>query len=89
MGDLAKEFAQAALTTHPMKRFKSTATRLERHRIERALYRLDLNAQYSVHEEQKDLFFTNFSPGENEQLGCIHDFLVRAVSMIYCKNPNS
>lgn len=32
------------------------------------------------YREQQRLFFTNFAPWENEQLGCIHDFLVRAVT---------
>ncbi|KAK7935315.1 hypothetical protein PG985_000810 [Apiospora marii] len=32
------------------------------------------------YREQQRLFFTNFAPWENEQLGCIHDFLVSAVT---------
>lgn len=38
------------------------------------------DVQSIVYSEQKTLFFANFSPWENEQLGCIHDFLVRTVS---------
>ncbi|KAI3323322.1 hypothetical protein HD806DRAFT_544087 [Xylariaceae sp. AK1471] len=30
--------------------------------------------------EQKKLFFDKFAPWENEQLGCIHDFLFRIIS---------
>ncbi|KAJ2988039.1 hypothetical protein NUW58_g4185 [Xylaria curta] len=66
---LAEQFAEAALTKGPAARSQSSATYQERCRIQRALYR-----------EQKQLFFANFSPWENEQLGCIHDFLVRAIS---------
>ncbi|ERS95277.1 hypothetical protein HMPREF1624_08489 [Sporothrix schenckii ATCC 58251] len=33
-----------------------------------------------LYAEQKELFFANFARWENEQLGCIHDFLARAVS---------
>ncbi|KAF4420427.1 zinc finger domain-containing protein [Fusarium austroafricanum] len=53
-------------------------------RIERALYRFEvfrniLSKSRSI-EEETNIFFANFAPWENEQLGCIHDFLVRAVS---------
>lgn len=86
---LAKKFAMAALTKHPLNRSKSIATRQEIYRIERALYRFEIycnlfrespKAQSSVYGEQKQLFFANFAPWENEQLGCIHDFLVQIVS---------
>ncbi|KAK7953507.1 hypothetical protein PG988_014201 [Apiospora saccharicola] len=32
------------------------------------------------YREQQRLFFTNFAPWENEQLGCIHEFLIRTVT---------
>ena len=80
----------AALTKRPVTLSRSIATRQEICRIERALYRFEIycnifrespKAQYSsVYGEQKRLFFSNFAPWENEQLGCIHDFLARVVS---------
>ncbi|KND93678.1 hypothetical protein TOPH_01416 [Tolypocladium ophioglossoides CBS 100239] len=85
---LAKKFAMAALTKRPLNRSKSIA-RQEICRIERALYRFEIycnlfresrKAQSSVYGEQKRLFFANFAPWENEQLGCIHDFLAQVVS---------
>ncbi|KAK1768774.1 hypothetical protein QBC33DRAFT_577229 [Phialemonium atrogriseum] len=89
MDGLAKKFAMAALTKRPLNRSKSIATRQEICRIERALYRFEIycnlfrespKAQSSVYGEQKQLFFANFAPWENEQLDCIHDFLVQIVS---------
>jgi hypothetical protein len=99
---LAKRFAAVALTKRPLNRSKSIATYQEICRIERALYRFEiycnffresLKAQSSVYGEQRQLFFANFAPWENEQLGCIHDFLVRvispgqsvAITVDYCK----
>ncbi|WEW57319.1 hypothetical protein PRK78_002784 [Emydomyces testavorans] len=53
-------------------------------RIERALYRFEvfrnIFSKSRSREEERNIFFANFAPWENEQLGCIHDFLVRAVS---------
>lgn len=32
-------------------------------------------------QEQRDIFFNLFSPWENEQLGCIHDYLVEEITV--------
>ena len=32
-------------------------------------------------EEQQELFFNMFSPWENEQLGCIHDYLIEQITI--------
>ena len=32
-------------------------------------------------EEQQDVFFNMFSPWENEQLGCIHDYLIEQITI--------
>ncbi|TGJ83304.1 hypothetical protein E0Z10_g5440 [Xylaria hypoxylon] len=86
---LAKQFAEETLIELPAARSTSSATYQEGCRIQRALYRFEIycnlfretpNVQSTVYGEQKQLFFANFSPWENEQLGCVHDFLVRAVS---------
>ena len=31
--------------------------------------------------EQRDIFFDRFSPWENEQLGCIHDYLIEVITV--------
>jgi hypothetical protein len=31
-------------------------------------------------DDHSTLFFHHFSPWENEQLGCIHDFLLRVIA---------
>ncbi|KJK79987.1 hypothetical protein H634G_04226 [Metarhizium anisopliae BRIP 53293] len=91
VSELTQKFVHTTLTTYPMTQSKCTATRLERCRIERAFYRFELycnlfrmlpeiGAELPIRVEQNKLFFACFAPWENEQLGCIHDFLVRAVS---------
>ncbi|KAH0592215.1 hypothetical protein MHUMG1_10071 [Metarhizium humberi] len=91
VSELTQKFVHTTLTTYPMTQSECTATRLERCRIERAFYRFEIYcslfrmlpeiyAELPTHIEQKRLFFACFAPWENEQLGCIHDFLVRAVS---------
>ena len=55
----------------------------ELHRIHRALYRFEIFCNLFRSRkslafgmcDQRTLFFSNFSPWENEQLGCIHDYL--------------
>ena len=32
-------------------------------------------------QEQRDIFFDRFSPWENEQLGCIHDYLIEEITI--------
>lgn len=70
-------------------------------RIEGNLYRFELYCNLfrnhrpkfrqtglmAADEEQRDLFFKMYSPWENEQLACIHDFLWRQLSIrTYCRN---
>jgi len=61
----------------------------ETERVERAFYRFEIyctmfrygQANYRFHiSEQRRLFFSHFSPWENEQLACIHDYLARLVA---------
>lgn len=82
------KFARAALTKHPLDSTPPVATHQETCRIERALYRFEtycnLFREYqktpsTIYEDQEQLFFANFAPWENEQLGCVHDSLARAV----------
>lgn len=59
---------------------------LSRHevmRIQRALYRFEVygnlfrDGELFKWQEQRDLFFSKFSYWENEQLGCVRDYLYR------------
>ncbi|MCJ1402995.1 hypothetical protein MMC11_006217 [Xylographa trunciseda] len=63
----------------------------ERRRIERAFYRFELycnlfrerkygDDRFSP-EEQRDIFFASYTPWENEQLACIHDYLFDRLSI--------
>lgn len=65
-------------------------------RIQRVLYRFELycvlfrirepaskNKERFELEEQQALFFTKFRPWENEQLACIHDYLIRRLSVAF------
>lgn len=63
----------------------TTVSKIELNRFQRAFYRFEMyynifggpnNPLMSV-EEQRDAFFSNFSPWENEQLACVHDYLYR------------
>lgn len=63
------------------------ATRAETSRVERAMYRFEIFCNLfrefwdsDFLEQLWDFFFSNFSPWENEQLACVHDYLVQAVS---------
>lgn len=79
----------AAMTSYPLRQCQFLVTRQEACRIHRALYRFEIyrnlfcqspaKVQSSVYGEQNELFFSHFAPWENEQLGCIHDFLARIV----------
>jgi hypothetical protein len=70
-------------------------------RIIRAFYRFEIycnifrDPKRTINvRKQRDIFFSNFSPWENEQLACIHDYLFQVVSpgiqlaivaiMLYC-----
>ncbi|KAI1347768.1 hypothetical protein F5Y01DRAFT_307292 [Xylaria sp. FL0043] len=86
--ELAKQFAEATVSRGPAARCPLSTTNRERCRIQRALYRFEIYCKLlceadwerRIYHNQDILFFSNFSPWENEQLGCVHDFLVRAVS---------
>lgn len=63
----------------------------ERHRIEGTFYRFELYCNlfrqersrvdnYFESEEQRDIFFERFSPWENEQLACVHDYLMHKIT---------
>lgn len=67
-------------------------SRNEKFRITRSLYLFELycnlfrarksaKADRFSAEEQRGLFFTRFAPWENEQLGCIHDYLFEQFSI--------
>jgi hypothetical protein len=84
LSNFAMRFADTCLTRKLLR--SATPTESERNRIERALYRFEIFCNLFrkpgvvSDEHQRDLFFSNFSPWENEQLACIHDFLVQQVS---------
>ncbi|KAI1307128.1 hypothetical protein F5Y03DRAFT_126745 [Xylaria venustula] len=90
---LAKEFAVSALSKSPLNQLNRLPARQESCRIERTLYRFEIycnifrenekrfsSSPSTVLSDRKRLFFDNFTPYENEQLGCIHDFLIQIVS---------
>ena len=74
-------------------------SKAEKTRIYRVFYRVELYCnlfrifgprvnQRSVDarlaaEEQQEVFFDKFTPWENEQLGCIHDYLLRKLSTAF------
>lgn len=85
---LAEQFAETTLAKCPGARPQPGTTYQERCRIQRALYRFEIFRNLFggpdrllpiVPSEKKPLFFDNFPPWEIEQLGCIHDFLFRAI----------
>jgi hypothetical protein len=86
----ATDFACKCLGIQALERGvqQSPPSQLEIARIERTLYRFEMycnifkdfrNPVLSV-DEQREIFFSRFSPCENEQLACIHDYLYRKVS---------
>jgi len=88
---LAKKFAMAVMNEPSFRCSDSVITSQEISRIERALYRFEIycnlfrkstptRVQPGAFDAQNQLFFASFAPWENEQLGCIHDFLARIVS---------
>lgn len=93
---LAQDFALEAMACHPLNQNRRSLTPQELCRIERTLYRFEVYCNLlrgapqerydqdddiaDAVEERNELFFENFASYEIEQLGCIHDFLVRLVS---------
>jgi hypothetical protein len=84
----ATDFATKTLASVPFEREAAPPSQAEIARIERAFYRYEIYCNvfrdykhplYSL-EEQKEKVFSNFSPWENEQLACIHDYLFRLIS---------
>ncbi|KAI8948488.1 hypothetical protein F4801DRAFT_556711 [Xylaria longipes] len=86
---LAKKFVATTLSRHPLNQSSHLVTDQEICRIERALYRFEIYCNLfrevsdvgsPIYDEQGSLYFAHFAPYENEQLGCIHDFLIRAIT---------
>lgn len=80
-------FTKATLTKSPF--IVSPATFQEVCRIKRSFYRFETFCNLFrevdkvlsvVHEDRKTCFFQTLAPWEIEQLGCVHDFLVEAIS---------
>ena len=84
--------ANATPSPREMRRIKLTLHRYElccnlfRHPTHDRMVRDKLNRNrlirprpFGAHEQRK-VFFDKFSPWENEQLGCIHDFLVQEIT---------
>ncbi|USP72751.1 hypothetical protein yc1106_00025 [Curvularia clavata] len=66
---------------------RAEISRVEISRVERAMYRFEILCNLfrefwdsNLLEQLWDVFFSNFSPWENEQLACVQDYLVQAVS---------
>lgn len=89
---LAMKFAMTALNQPPLNQSKHIPTRLEICRIERAFYWFEIyrnifplwwrHGTYEPSEfgvEQPQVFLAHFAPWENEQLGCVYDFLCRMI----------
>lgn len=93
---LADTFVTECFARKPLTSSDAPATTLEVRRIQRALYRFEIYCNLFrpgppargsgrqrdplFYRQQKQLFFENFAQLENEQLGCIHDFLFRLIS---------
>jgi hypothetical protein len=85
---LAKRFATKVLASEArLSAISSRPTLSEICRFERALYRFEIYCNFfrsslapSRREERRELYFSKFSPCENEQLDCIHGFLIREIA---------
>ena len=85
------DFVATALSVHPItgapEPFPSTLSSSEESRIRRTFYRFELYCnlfrKYRDKDdrfddrEQRELYFDRYSPWENEQLACVHDYLYR------------
>ena len=82
------DFAHKTLVKSPTAAHRAWPSPHERVRIARTFYRFETycnlfrNPKRNLFtiEEQREIFFGCFSPWENEQLACVHDYLFRAVS---------
>ncbi|PVH81024.1 hypothetical protein DL98DRAFT_514932 [Cadophora sp. DSE1049] len=85
---LTKDFVRKALKASPYPSLDKPASPAEIDRIERTFYRFEIyrhifgrfqqNREWRV-EAQQDMFFKYFSPWENEQMACVHEFLAQIV----------
>ena len=83
---LYKLGATASISSHLMR-----VSADERRRIESAFYRFELYCNLFREQpcgdnrlsldEQRDIFFARYTPWENEQLACVHDYLFRRLSV--------
>jgi hypothetical protein len=87
LSDMALKFIRTTAMKPPLCG-TGPVTRAEISRIERAMYRFEMfcglfsgfgNCRSHLLEGLWDTLFLNFSPWENEQLACVHDYLVQAV----------
>lgn len=88
VSQLADRFTSDTIARAPLSQWESAPTSQELRRIQRVLYRFEIyrnlfhesaQAQSGIVDQQYELFFESFTSWEIEQLGCIHDFLVRSV----------
>ncbi|KAH8597368.1 hypothetical protein B0O99DRAFT_684699 [Bisporella sp. PMI_857] len=88
---LATDFASQSKSTCQLEGKQFAVSKSELKRYERAFYRFELycnlfgglkSPSLSL-QEQRDAFFSKFSPSENEQLACVHDYLCRLLSPAY------
>ncbi|MCJ1283012.1 hypothetical protein MMC26_002339 [Xylographa opegraphella] len=91
------DFVSMALAVHPVTGvpdvFPSPLTSREEFRISQAFYRFELYCNLFRErgwkddrfrpEEQQAIFFDQYSPWENEQLACVHDYLYRRMVAVY------
>ncbi|MCJ1434095.1 hypothetical protein MMC27_003461 [Xylographa pallens] len=91
------DFSTVALAAHPITGIPDVSplplTSHEKSRISQAFYRFELYCNLFRErrwkddrfrpEEQRDMFFDKYSPWENEQLACVHDYLYRRMVAVY------
>ncbi|KAJ9646962.1 hypothetical protein H2204_000654 [Knufia peltigerae] len=93
--DFASHCSENPVTEVDVKLFwEGFPTPTEIRRIQRTLYRFEIYcnlfrarkkppaAAFDV-DEHRTVFFSKFSPWENEQLGCIHDYLFHKASPVF------
>ncbi|KAH7385023.1 hypothetical protein BKA64DRAFT_681994 [Cadophora sp. MPI-SDFR-AT-0126] len=89
---LTKAFVRKALKASPYASLDESASPAEIDRIERTFYRFEIyrhifgrfqqNREWRV-QAQQNMFFKYFSPWENEQLACVHEFLAQIVIPVF------
>lgn len=90
----AADFATTALASCYTGSTSTLPTKTEIARIERAFYPFELYCKLfpSSHTPRRarkhhEIFFSKFSAWENEQLACVHDYLVKTVFPGDCDVP--